>query len=103
MWSVLIYIVTWAEESYQIYDISSEEENTNDDDHSDCETPTLPQEEISDQSAYISTMATVFKTMFEEKPVKKGWAKKNTFVQVVCFVTKFFKTMCAYCVDYMTD
>ncbi|KAH0891365.1 hypothetical protein HID58_053794, partial [Brassica napus] len=65
------------EESYQIYDISSEEENTNDDDHSECDTPTLPQEEISDQSAYISTMATVFKTMFEEKPVKKGWAKKK--------------------------
>ncbi|KAF2619856.1 hypothetical protein F2Q68_00040408 [Brassica cretica] len=65
------------EESYQIYDISSEEENTNDDDHSDCETPTLPQEEISDQSAYISTMATVFKTMFEEKPRENQLLRQN--------------------------
>nr|VDD41253.1 unnamed protein product [Brassica oleracea] len=67
----------------QIYDISSEEEDTNYEDHSDSETTTLPQEEISvqtvqdDHSAQVLKMATIFQNIFEDKPMKKGWTKSK--------------------------
>ncbi|KAG2265847.1 hypothetical protein Bca52824_072926 [Brassica carinata] len=40
----------FEDQGFQIYDISSEEEETNYEDHSDYETTTLPQEEISVQT-----------------------------------------------------
>ncbi|CAN7017095.1 unnamed protein product [Brassica rapa subsp. trilocularis] len=70
-------------QGFQIYDISSEEEDTNYEDHSDSETTTLPQEEISvqtvqdDHSAQVLKMATIFQNIFEDKPLKKGWTKSK--------------------------
>lgn len=67
-----------ADQSYQMYDISSEEEDSNVDGHSDSdsETPTMLPEEVTDRRAYVSKMANLFKNMFEEKPVNKGCEKK---------------------------
>uniref|UniRef100_M4DXR8 Uncharacterized protein n=1 Tax=Brassica campestris TaxID=3711 RepID=M4DXR8_BRACM len=72
-----------VDQGFQIYDISSEEEDTNYEDHSDSETTTLPQEEISvqtvqdDHSAQVLKMATIFQNIFEDKPLKKGWTKSK--------------------------
>ncbi|CAN6907958.1 unnamed protein product [Brassica oleracea var. botrytis] len=70
-------------QGFQIYDISSEEEETNYEDHSDYETTTLPQEEISvqtvqdDERAQVLKMATIFQNIFQDKPMKKGWTKSK--------------------------
>ncbi|KAF3586355.1 hypothetical protein F2Q69_00031640 [Brassica cretica] len=73
----------FEDQGFQIYDISSEEEETNYEDHSDYETTTLPQEEISvqtvqdDERAQVLKMATIFQNIFQDKPMKKGWTKSK--------------------------
>ncbi|KAH0939592.1 hypothetical protein HID58_007053 [Brassica napus] len=73
------YLSPFEDQGFQIYDISSEEEETNYEDHSDPETTAQPQEDISvqtvqdDQRAQVLKMATMFQNIFQDKPLKKGW------------------------------
>lgn len=64
----------------QVYDISSEEEDTIYDNNSESETECAPQQDQNvstvpdEQRERIKTMASVFQTMFQDKPAKKGWS-----------------------------
>ncbi|KAL0884705.1 hypothetical protein Bca101_008686 [Brassica carinata] len=64
----------------QIYDISSEEEDTNSDNHSESDIESLPQQDQNvttfpdDQRARILSVANLMKNMFQDKPAKKGWS-----------------------------
>ncbi|CAG7862632.1 unnamed protein product [Brassica rapa] len=70
----------FEDQGSQIYDISSEEEDTNTDNNSESETECAPQQDQNvttvpdDQRERIKTMASVFQTMFQDKPAKKGWS-----------------------------
>ncbi|CAF1934295.1 unnamed protein product [Brassica napus] len=70
----------FEDQGSQIYDISSEEEDTNYDNNSESETECAPQQDQNvttvpdEQRARIKTMASVFQSMFQDKPAKKGWS-----------------------------
>ncbi|KAL0783812.1 hypothetical protein Bca101_000057 [Brassica carinata] len=70
----------FEDQGSQIYDISSEEEDTNYDNNSEPETECAPQQDQNvttvpdEQRERIKTMASVFQTMFQDKPAKKGWS-----------------------------
>ncbi|KAL0667928.1 hypothetical protein Bca4012_030632 [Brassica carinata] len=70
----------FEDQGSQIYDISSEEEDTNYDNNSESETECAPQQDQNvttvpdEQRARTKTMASVFQSMFQDKPAKKGWS-----------------------------
>ncbi|KAH0900010.1 hypothetical protein Bca4012_052814 [Brassica carinata] len=70
----------FEDQGSQVYDISSEEEDTIYDNNSESETECAPQQDQNvstvpdEQRERIKTMASVFQTMFQDKPAKKGWS-----------------------------
>ncbi|KAF3555873.1 hypothetical protein F2Q69_00013320 [Brassica cretica] len=73
----------FKDQGSQIYDISSEEEDTNYDNNSESETECLPQQDQNvttvpdEQRARIKSTVSMFKSMFQDKPAKKGWSSPN--------------------------